>query len=711
MLIQESAVRRRARPTPRIVSVAVLAAVSITALAPLAAQDARSIFSVLSTDGRVVASDADARGSLTDRDLVDAQGNPVQVWRLEATPGQFVRVDLRSEDFDPYLRLVGPGLGPESADDDGGDGLDSRLCVAVPAGETRVVVSALDQGTGTFSLSVRPAAASDAGCAGAESSPADSADIADLPVEDRRIAVGQTAEGMLFDNDPVVRNSPAQAWALNGVAGESLTVDLRSNDFDAYLMVVGPGLDPLTNDDGAGRCDSRLTVTLPESGMYRVVVSAIGATGGAFRLAASRDPGSVSAGSCDMVSSAASSDAGELDRIVRRGEIPLGSAVEGRITEDDVTYDDRPVQAWSVAGRAGMRLEISMTSSDDMDGVLYFTGPGFDDPLFNDDGGDGLDPLLCIELSETGSYGVFAGRLANDNGSRYRLSVAPATDGGMCSNFDVSSERLQAAYLTLPTEGRALSLGETLEGTLTDDDARLPGRDEEERVQAWRLNAPPGATVWIDLLSDDFDPVLEIAGPSIEEIERNDDYADQGWNSRLEITVPDDGQVMIIVEPYSASDRGAFRLRATTDPPALEVNAGGGGGSTSIADRLEPEAAAAVAALTSDPGRVLEIGVEADGELEDDDVVLDSEHRTQAWTFEGAAGDRVVFEMTAEGFDPIVYLAGPGLGAPLVDDDSGPGTNARLDVVLTESGTYRVYAGALSEATGPFQLRVLRRRP
>ena len=109
----------------------------------------------LSTDGRQLRMGSNAKGMLTDRDLV-IEGQPVQAWAFEAHRGEFVTIDLISDDFDSYLYVVGPGLPEPLSDDDGGGGLNSRLDVAFPAdGTYRVVASSLGGEVGMFTLSVR----------------------------------------------------------------------------------------------------------------------------------------------------------------------------------------------------------------------------------------------------------------------------------------------------------------------------------------------------------------------------------------------------------------------------------------------------------------------------------------------------------------------------------------------------------------------------
>ena len=75
---------------------------------------------------------------------------------LERQPGHTLSIDLISEDFDSYLRVVGPGLSEALTDDDGCNELNSRLEVPFPQdGVYHVIVSSLSGATGTFTLRVR----------------------------------------------------------------------------------------------------------------------------------------------------------------------------------------------------------------------------------------------------------------------------------------------------------------------------------------------------------------------------------------------------------------------------------------------------------------------------------------------------------------------------------------------------------------------------
>ena len=78
----------------------------------------------------------------------------------------------------------------------------------------------------------------------------------------------------------------AQMWAVKGTSGQTITVDLESDDFDAYIFVMGPGIDrSLQDNDSGGNCNARLTMTFPQTGEYEIIVNTDGkyATG-AFTL-------------------------------------------------------------------------------------------------------------------------------------------------------------------------------------------------------------------------------------------------------------------------------------------------------------------------------------------------------------------------------------------------------------------------------------------
>ena len=93
----------------------------------------------------------------------------------------------------------------------------------------------------------------------------------------RTIAVGDTVRDSLTRHDAVLpaESTYTQQWRLAGRAGQIVTIELAADGFDAYAFLLGPGFESATpqDDDSGGRCNARLTVRLPRTGDYFIVVT------------------------------------------------------------------------------------------------------------------------------------------------------------------------------------------------------------------------------------------------------------------------------------------------------------------------------------------------------------------------------------------------------------------------------------------------------
>jgi hypothetical protein len=229
-----------------------------------------SALSALATPTRVLEWDTPAVGFLAGGDPSIEQGRPVHVWTLQGVAGQRATIRLESDDYDAFLYFFGPGMNEALTDDDGGAGTDSELTVTFPASGTFTVgAAALSSGsTGSYTLVVQPPL-----------------DLATLPTEGRQLRSGSVVEGVLRDGDLVVEGQPSQAWSFQARAGQVATIDLISEDFDSYLRIFGPGLSMgLSDDDSAGDLDSRIEVSFPQDGVYRVIASSLGGSTGRYTL-------------------------------------------------------------------------------------------------------------------------------------------------------------------------------------------------------------------------------------------------------------------------------------------------------------------------------------------------------------------------------------------------------------------------------------------
>ncbi|WP_008315385.1 PPC domain-containing protein [Leptolyngbya sp. PCC 6406] len=100
--------------------------------------------------------------------------------------------------------------------------------------------------------------------------------------------------------------------------------------------------------------------------------------------------------------------------------------VEGQLEDgDEVLQDGRLYDLYTFDGEAGPFIEIRL-NSDDFDAYLILLGPDGERVAEDDNGGEGLNSLIQIQLPQTGHYLVIVIANAYDPGGRgrYRLTAA-----------------------------------------------------------------------------------------------------------------------------------------------------------------------------------------------------------------------------------------------------------------------------------------------
>jgi hypothetical protein len=209
-------------------------------------------------------------GQLTNNDPFDPVRNgcrhKVHVVAMKA--GQTYIIDLKSTDFDAYLRLEGPDGAKLAEDDDSGGDLNARLTFTAPKdGMYRVIATTFQQGqTGDYSL------------------------IVGTKVEGKAIA-GQLTKQDAFD--AIRQGCHHKVHLIPMKAGKTYIIDLKSTAFDSYLRLEGPdGARLAEDDDGGGNLNARISFVAPKDGMYRVIATTFGpgATGD-YTLVISEGPG------------------------------------------------------------------------------------------------------------------------------------------------------------------------------------------------------------------------------------------------------------------------------------------------------------------------------------------------------------------------------------------------------------------------------------
>ena len=287
--------------------------------------------------------------------------NGLAVWSFEGVTNQVVRVSARSLDFDTYIRLVSPNDEEVAADDDSGSGLDSQVVTRLPmSGRYQVWVTAIADGAGAYEVAL------------------------DF------VGDGAQASRSLVSTRGTLDNDEPGIWEFEGTAGKGLQLDVRSDEFDTYVRLLSPsGEEVATDDDGGRGLNSRISVTLRVSGLYRAEITAVDQQNGEY--------------SVDI-------------RTVDVRQLDLENRTAGTLGSERASVS-------SFAGATGDLLRIEL-GSDDFDPYVRVLSPSGEEIAADDDSGPGLNSMVLATLPESGLYQVEVTAVGRGSGN-YVLEVHP----------------------------------------------------------------------------------------------------------------------------------------------------------------------------------------------------------------------------------------------------------------------------------------------
>lgn len=324
----------------------------------------------------------------------------------------------------------------------------------------------------------------------------------------------------LSDSDTLAIGEPMDSW-LGGRSREvSLTVEeagmyqieMRADEFDAYLELSGPNGYYREDDDSAGNLNARISDFLAPGDYTITARTAFGEGSGLFTLSAEpRElPGD-----------------GELRN---DGSIMPSDTLSGWLSGQELSYQLEIEEA-------GM-YQIDMRSSD-IDSYLVLEGPNgyFRE---DDDSAGNLDASIADFLAP-GSYQLTARTAYGSDSGLFTLSVEPRElpDG-----------------VELRNEGE-LTPNETLNGWYSGEPL------------SYELTLEESSLVRLNMRSSDFDTYLEIHGESDS---YSDDDGGSGTNSRLEQALLP-GTYTVIARGFAVSGSGMFELQVNAEPTEMQPDA------------------------------------------------------------------------------------------------------------------------------------------
>lgn len=353
-----------------------------------------------------------------------------------------------------------------------------------------------------------------------------------------------------------------------------------------------------------------------------------------------------------------------------------GETVQGQLTTSDRKLSDGSYsKMYAYRGRAGDRIRVTLRSRS-FDAFLLIgpaTNPSSSQIVSDDDGAGGNDAQLIYTIPADDSYGLVANTTqANATGS-FTLSVELLASGGA------------SAGAAAAAASGAISVGQTLSGELTPSDVKLT---DNSYADYYTFTGRSGDQVTATMRSRVFDTYMVVGrwdAGRFTSIQSNDDGAG-GTDSRIALTLPEDGTYAIRANTLSALKTGSYTV-------SLEAGAAGGsaGRNTGV--------------TVTDAAPIL-AGQTVQGDLSSTDTRLSDDSYADYYAFDGRAGQRVRATLRSRAFDAYMVfgrLSGSRFTSLESNDDGGGGQDAQVTYTLPEDGTYAIRTNTLrARQTGAY---------
>jgi hypothetical protein len=219
---------------------------------------------------------------LTTKDEKDTHAlvanSPRKVYKVMLTAGKTYQIDLKSKDFDAFLRLEDAAAKELAFNNEAlgsADKFHARIVhKAAKTGEFKIIATSFDRGsgkvTGKFTLTVLEA----------DAFPVTS--IFKVKGMELKLKAGTARyEGALTDKDPVAFR-PYKLFTVQLEEGKTYQIDHRNNGddkkFDPYLFLEDADGAPLASDDDFSppSLDARIVYKAAKTGVFRVIATTVG---------------------------------------------------------------------------------------------------------------------------------------------------------------------------------------------------------------------------------------------------------------------------------------------------------------------------------------------------------------------------------------------------------------------------------------------------
>ena len=585
--------------------------------------------------------------SLSSGDCVDTfgSGQLADLYRVELGAPTDITIELQSDHFNTYLRLLDATGAQVVADDNGGGDTNSRISRLAGPGTYQIAVTGVGRhDTGAYTLTI---ADREVALGGRQDDPSEGSATS---CSADSISIPSIRNATLSEDDCPDRfnaGNYADRYRFTLESHTEVVIHLESNDHDSLLRLLDDAGNEIVSDEDSGRDrNSRIQRGLA-AGEYQIVATNQGSPStGEYRLTIYVPARALV---CHVNS------IGSLAGVVERsGELGIGNCT----SEHSGRQHWADVYSFSLAQASVVTFDLTSTDIDpvlaliDADGILIKR---------DDDGGSGRNARLVRELP-TGQYQLEATKHDAPEGSYHlRISVQqlPAISGN-CPAMGIGSPSTQS-------------------GSLSAEDCADPF-DSGKYADRYRIRIESQTEVTISMDSDDFDPFLRLLDATGAELDNDDDGGD-GRNSRIQYIVSA-GDYEIVASHFGELMTGDYRF--------------------SIAS---PEAADACLVPLGD---MLDHWTERSGQLRRGDCTYEHngwQRLADEYSFALPEAATVTFDLISSEIDPALALLNADGNLILRDNDGGDGANARIELELP-AGRYRIVATQYDTSTGSYQLQI-----
>ncbi|MBN2469986.1 MAG: discoidin domain-containing protein [Anaerolineae bacterium] len=396
------------------------------------------------------------------------------------------------------------------------------------------------------------------------------------PVTILQNASGSLVEGALEAQDG---RAPREAFSFPALAGETVTLRLTSDAFDAMLDVYDfRGALVASNDDHdsdrfdlPARTDAALVFDIPADSLYVAVVRAFeDAGGGRFVLSIE----GASFGQASVISADSGPQTGVCDNVL--GSVVQASSTFGQAYAAENLLDGDPLTGWSSRAddsAPSLIFEVNSGATVLLDGVAFNSfaaSPGFE-----------RDSVRGFEV------GVATSLVAPEAFQIVLQAEAPQENGLRAYPF----EPVAARYVLLRPltnygggyfQATAFNACTTLTGSVSGNLSGEPPfivsgqlRPNQDYLE-YRVYARENASLAVTLVSEIFDPVLEVYAENGRRLADSDDHPPEFrlprlWDAALALPLPEIGPYTIRVRSFAGG--GPFVLTISGEniqaqPPA-----------------------------------------------------------------------------------------------------------------------------------------------